>query len=564
MTVARYVVRQLQTWEIDVVFGVPGDTLLPLLNELRKEGSPRFIVCRNASSAALMACAYAKTTGKVSVCVADAGPATVQLLNGLYDARMDRVPLIAITGEPSIDAAGYQWLQNGDDVQLFRNVTAYNDTVSAANQTARVLSNAYRRAVVHGRPTRIGIARDVWGDAVGHGKLTEQVTPFASDVRTSERIINQAVARLTQAQRPVLFAGVGAAGAVQPLLHLAENLQAPIVHSLPAIGIIPGDSEWNMGVIGKFGTQAAADVLGRADVVFAVGTTWWQPEYVAEDAHVIQLDIAREHIGLAFPVDIGIWGDASDVLNRFVEQVEPADRSEWRQFVQLCRGELQEEVARMEQKRTSPLEPGAVMAAVGKALVRDAIVAIDVGNNTFWFSRYMQGPQLKVLMSGHWRTAGFSLPAAVAAKLAAPERQVVAISGDGGFGMSMAELATAVQYNLPIVCIVLNDGRYGEEATLSQAYNEHSFGTGLHRIDWAAYARACGAIGYNVRTYDELQWALHEALPALAAGKISVIDVAVAQVDPQHPLPARNERAVDGDFLPLPFQRERETELVGV
>lgn len=562
MTVAEYVVKQMQLWDIDTVFGVPGDTLLPLLDQLRVAGNPRFVVCRHAGAAALMASAYAKVTGKPAACVADSGPGAVQMLNGVYDARMDRVPLLAITGELPSDRMGTHWPQDVDADQLFRGATVYNETIISAAHAPRIFVAALRRATLQARPVRIGVPKDVWTDELRDPKFSERPTEFGTEVRTNERVVRQAAERLQGAQRPVLFAGVGAAKAVQPLLSLAEKLQAPIVHSMPAIGTIPTDNPWNLGVIGKFGTQAAADVLARADLIFAVGTTWWQPQYVAEDVKVIQVDIVRDHIGLTFPVDLGVWGDAQIVLQSMLEQIEGERPTEWAQYVREARASLHDELTRMEQTTGTPLEPGAVIAAVGRALVPDAIVSVDVGNNTFWFSRYMQGPDLKVLLSGHWRTVGFGLPGAVAAKLAAPQRQVVAISGDGGFGMSMSELMTAMQYELPIVAIVLSDGRYGEEETLQQARGQQPFGTGLHNPDWAAYARACGAVGYKVDTYDQLQHALHEALPALAAGQISVIDVAVARVDPQHPQPLPVTEQLQGVNGAAP-DRELEREPVG-
>lgn len=535
MTVADYIVRQMQLWDIDTVFGVPGDTVLPLLEALRAAGTPRFIVCRNAESAALMGSAYGKVTGKAAACVADAGPGAVQMLNGVFDARMDRVPLLAIVGEDSFEQP-----TRTPSVQtnsLYRSATVYNETLSGASQTPRVFGEALRRMSLQGRPVRLGVPKDLWNDNVSDVRFSEVPNggEYGAEVRTNERVLRRAAELLGRAERPVLFAGIGASRAVPELLRLAEALQAPIVHSLPAAGIVPRDNPWNLGVIGKFGTQAAADVFGRADVILAVGTTWWESQFAADDVKVIQIDLVREHLGLTFPVDIGVWGDATRALQALADGAEPTGREEWVRFVRQARFTLEAEWNSMEHRTDAPLEPGAVIAAVGRALVPDAIVSVDVGNNTFWFSRYMQGPDMKVLLSGHWRTAGFGLPGAVAAKLAEPHRQVVMVGGEGGFGMTMSELLTAVQYNLPIVCVVLSDGRYGEEATRQEAHGQSPFGTDLYEPDWAAFARACGAVGYTVNTYDELQGALHDALPALARGQISVLHVHVARVAPMHP-----------------------------
>lgn len=537
MTVAQYIVRQMGAWGIDTVFGVPGDTLLPLLEELRTSRQLRFIVCRHEGSAALMASAYAKVSGKPAAVIADSGPGAVQMLNGVYDAYMDRVPLLAITGELPTRRIGTHWPQDADLEALYREATAFNHTLTDGGQTPRIFSQALRQALFRSRPVRIGVPQNVWMHNIAGGKIAEKPAELGATVRTDERAVQRAVDMLEEADYPVLFAGMGVARAVEPLLQLAEQLQAPIVHSMPALGLIPADHDWNMGVVGKFGTKAAADMLGQADLIVAIGTTWWQPEYVSQEAQVIQIDKTRDHIGLTFPVDLGVWGDAADVLPRLVDGLSPSKRSQWGEAARRAREALRKEVEHMCSRRGEPLQPGAVAAAVGQALVPDAIVSLDVGNHTFWFSRYHRTENYKLLLSGHWRTVGFGLPGGIAAKLALPDRQVVVICGDGGFGMSMAELTTAVQYKLPIACIVLRDGRYGEEETLQKTAGTEPFGTAVHNADWAAYAQACGAAGYRVETYDQLLYALNDALPKLALGQVSVLDVAIDRIEPMFPQP---------------------------
>lgn len=565
LTVAQFMVRQMQAWGIDVVFGVPGDTVLPFLDALRATGRPRFIVCRNTDSAALMASAYAKTTGQPAAVVADSGPGAVQMLSGVFDAFMDRVPLIAITGEPPTARAGAHWPQAADIDALFREPTVFNHTLTDGGHVARIFGQALRQAMFRSRPVRIGVPQNVWTQTVNRGKIIERPADLGATVRTDERSVQRAAEMLERAERPVLFAGIGVAKAVEPLLQLAEKLGAPIVHSMPALGLIPPDNPWNLGVVGKFGTQAAAYAAGQADVILAVGTTWWQPEYMSPTARVIQVDRTREHIGLTYSVDMGVWGEAADVLPRLVEAVPRGGRTDWREAVARARQELNDEVVWMSVDTRQPLQPGTVMAAVGQALAPGAIVALDVGNHAFWFARYHRAASYKLLLSGHWRTMGFSLPAGIAAKLAAYDRQVVVICGDGGFAVSMAELTTAVQHQLPIAVIVLRDGRYGQEETLQKMTGNAPFGTGLHNADWAAYAQACGAAGYRVETYEQLLGALYDALPKLAYGQVSVLDVAVDRVDPLFPQPhtgieptARNgaerERSWLSDWAPVPFR----------
>lgn len=545
MTVAQYAVRQMQAWGIDAVFGVPGDTLLPLLEELRRAGTPRFIVCRHEGAAAMMASAYAKTTGRLAACVADAGPGAVQMLNGVYDAAMDRVPLLAITGELPARRLGTHWPQSADMDSLYRECTVFNHTLADSAQACSVFTHALRRAVFAARPVRIGVPKNMWMESCGQVRVELPPRDFGSRVETRPELIREAAAWLEAANRPVIFAGLGARGAVGPLLALAEHVQAAVVHSMPAIGLIPVEHPWNLGVIGKFGTQAAADVLAQADLILAVGTTWWQPEFMPARARVIQIDNTMHHIGLTFPVDLGIWGDAAEVLPQLIEAAPRTHRPEWAERVAHARRAWDAEVAQVP-VGGGPLHPAAVVANVARHLVPDAVVALDVGNNAFWFSRYYRGPGIRLLLSGHWRSVGFALPAGIGAKLAAPHRQVVVFTGDGGFAMSVGELATAVQYQLPIACVILRDGRFAEEESLQRQTGRQPFGTRLHNPDWAAVAQACGADGYRVDTYEQLTAALAQALPRLAQGRVAVLDVGVAAVEPRHAqpgtVPARDER----------------------
>ncbi|MBO8141488.1 MAG: thiamine pyrophosphate-binding protein [Firmicutes bacterium] len=542
MTVVQYVVRQMQAWGIDVVFGVPGDTLLPLLEELRREGRPRFVVCRHEGAAALMASAYGKMSGRLAACVADSGPGAVQMLNGIYDAAMDRVPLLAITGELPTRRAGTGWPQDADTDGLYREATAFSRTLADGGQACRIFSQALRRATLESSPVRVGVPKNLWMETIPDVRVEEPFQDFGGRVEIDPERIGQAARWLEEANRPVLFAGLGVRHAVGALLELAERLQAPIVHTMPAIGLVPAENPWNVGVIGPFGTQAAADVLGRADLVLVVGTTWWHPEYAAPHARIIQIDRRLEHIGLACPVDLGIWGDAADVLPRLAAALGRTYRPEWAAAADQARRSWDGEIAQVASDMSGPLHPAAVAAAVGRALVPGAAVSLDVGNNAFWFSRYFRGPEIRLLLSGHWRTVGFGLPGAIGAKLAAPSRQVVAFTGDGGFAMSMAELATAVQHRLAIACVVLRDGRYAEEEFLQRQTGRRPFGTALHNPDWAAYARACGAAGYRVENGEQLARAVQEALPRLAEGQVAVLDVATAPATPRRAEPRRGTR----------------------
>lgn len=552
VNVALYVTRQLKAWGVDTLFGVPGDTILPLLEAIRQEGGMHWIACRHEGAAALAASGYAKASGRLAACVADAGPGAVQLLNGVYDARRDRVPLLALTGELPRARMGTGWPQDADLGALYRDATVYDRTVSHPDQVPALLRGALRAAVGRGGPARLGVPLDVWSapSPLARPFTGAPESPGAPGSRldVEPAVIEQAARILEEAKRPVIFAGRGALGVSALLQELATELDAALVHSLPAVGMIPFDCPANLGVVGEFGTEAAARAMAQADAVLVVGSTWWQPDYVPSGARIVQVDRRLDHLGMTFDPDIAVWGDADQVVPRIAGRVRRTPRPEWRQFVQAQRQAWAHEIDAIPPGDGTALHPGAVARTLADAVTDDAIVAVDVGNHTFWFARCFRARRQRVLLSGHWRSVGFALPAALGAKLAEPGRQVVAFTGDGGLGMHLAELTTAVAHRLAVACVVLRDGRYGEEESLQREQRLPAFGTRLRDPDFAAAARACGAQGYVARTVGDLEGVLRTALPRLALGEVAVVDVPALAADPVRP---QGQQEADG-VAPVP------------
>lgn len=541
MTVADFVAGQLAAWGADRVFGVPGDTVLALIEAIHQEPRLEFVPARSDGAAALMASAYAKAGGRLGVCLADMGPGAIQMLNGIYDAKADRVPLIALTGGLETKRAGTGWPTDADLDLAYQDATVYNRTIADPLQAPRILQAALRQAVSRPGPARVGLPQNLQRESIPEAEALPRPAYLDGHPQADGRAVDAAAHLLETAERPVIFAGRGAAGAVAPLLELAEALPAAIVHTIPAIGAIPGNHPQNLGVIGDFGTQQAADALGRADVILVVGSTWWQPEYVPRGARIVQVDSRAAHLDLTFAADVAVCGRAEDVLPQLVKKVKKRDRAGWGAFIAEARRAWDAEVRKAETDGGDGIAPSRVVAALAGAVARDAVIALDVGNNTLWFSRYFRGNGQQVLLSGHWRSVGFALPAAIAAKLAWPRRQVVAVTGDGGLGSFLGEFVTAAHRNLPLTVVVLKDGVYGEEWAKQRQWGLASAGVELGAPDFAAWARAAGGTGFGVTQAEELAGAITSALEA---GRPAIVDVPVSRIEPPavKPLAAQDPR----------------------
>jgi len=295
---------------------------------------------------------------------------------------------------------------------------------------------------------------------------------------------------------------------------------------------VPAGEPRNLGVIGEFGTEAAADALGRADVILVIGSTWWQPKYVP-DARFVQVDTRPEHIGMTFPSDVQLVGDSGNVVSALVAALDDEPKKEW------FTSETSTTMGRVDSLNGNlplamdrdGLDPRRVISELAKYVARDAIVTLDVGDHKYWFTSRFPAHSQQVLLSGHWRSMGFGLPAAIAAQLAEPKKQVVALVGDGGLAMMMAEFTTAVRHKLPIKVLVFNNGVLGEEATKQLQLGTEPFGAPLPELDYALFARACGGTGLSIREESEFQLldrAFQDRSPC-------IVDIAVKPLVPSYP-----------------------------
>ncbi len=519
--VADYVVEQLEVWGSRTVYGVPGDAILPLVDAINRHPRMRFISVKHESAAALMASAEAKLTGQIGVCTATSGPGAANLINGLADAKSDRAPVLAITGQVDSFNLGTDYKQYLDQNLLMAAVTDYSGLVTAPDSCNDVLVKALRKALVGGSVAHVGFTKDVW--QIPTEEAIRPPEPYLqTKAQSPQEVIAEAAKRLGEAQRPAILAGRGIRNLGPKLIELAGKWQAGICTTLPAKGMIPGDHPLVMGGLGEGGSEASTVMLNEADVILVVGATWWPEKYVPGQTRIIQLDATPDNIGRLMQVEYGVVGDLAVLLPEITRSISGIAKQSWNDRLNSLRGQWLDRINKEIVSDGTQVSPGYLIKTLEKAMAQEAVIALDVGDHTVWFNRIFSGSIQEILVSGSWRTMGFGIPAAISAKLAKPELQVIALVGDGSLAMFLGEFLTAVRYQLPITVIVVNNGYLGMEKDKMEMKKMDPSVTTVTNPDFVKFAEACGGMGYRVERPGDLEAVLKEALNS---GRPSLVDV---------------------------------------
>jgi pyruvate dehydrogenase (quinone) len=530
-TVADTLIERLIGWGVDTVFGYPGDGINGLFEALRThQESIRFIQVRHEEAAAFAACGYAKYTGRLGVCMATSGPGGIHLLNGLYDAKCDGQPVLAITGHTFHDLIGTQYQQDVDLVKPFMDVAAYNERVMGPGHLVNVLDEAIRTSLSRRTVSHVTIPKDIqdWTlsdvpashNNVPHhsgGKLDDGAPlPLNSQLQEAADIINQA-------KRVAILAGRGCLEAIAEITELAERVGGPIIKPLLGKAVVPDDSPYTTGGIGLLGTSPSQEAMQECDTLVIAGSNFPYLEFYPKPAQArcIQIDIDSSRFGLRYPVDVGLEGGCRRVLAALLPLVEYKEDRSFLETAQKGMKDWNELLDEQAANTNMPLKPQVVVHELDKHLANDAIIAVDCGTVTSWGARFlkMRGDMM-FSSSGLLATMGNGLPYAIGAAVAYPGRQVVALIGDGGITMLLGELATIAKYELHIKIVVIKNNSLGQIRWEQLAFEGNpQFGVDLFPIDFAACARACGIEGYSVsepsQVHDTMAQAMQSAGPAL-------------------------------------------------
>lgn len=540
-TSADILVRSLLNWGVDVLFGLPGDGINGIMEALRKQRDKiRFIQVRHEESAAFMACGYAKYTGRLGVCLATSGPGGLHLLNGLYDAKLDGQPVLAITGLQYHDLIATHTQQDVELDKVFMDVSVYNARVMGPAHVENVVNQACRAALTHRGVAHVTVPVDVQSMDAAAGHASERNIPHhVSDVFTrsaglpSERDLNEAAKLLNAGKNVTILAGRGALKAGPQLEQAAEILGAPIVKALLGKACVPDDSPYTTGQVGLLGTEASQDALADCDTLLIAGSSFPYIEYYPRPgkARGVQIELDPMRIGARYPVDVGLVGDTARTLEVLLPLLR---RNTNRRFLNKAQKSMREWWKLMELRGTvedAPMKPQVVAWELGRRLREDAIVSCDSGTITFWWARQIpvrRGQMHSV--SGNLASMACGLPYAIAAQIAYPDRQSVAFVGDGGFSMLMAEMATCVKYGLPVKVVVVKNNSLGQIKWEQMVMlGNPEYGCDLQDVDYAAVARACGAAGFTVEDPRDCGSVLDEALRSPGPAVIQAV------VDPFEP-----------------------------
>ena len=566
-TASDILMDRLVDWGVDTIFGLPGDGINGLFEALRvHKDKIKFIQVRHEEAAAFAACSYAKFTGRLGVCLATSGPGAIHLLNGLYDAKMDGAPVLAITGQQYSDLLGSHYQQEVNLLALFEDVAAYNQQVQGSSDVYNLVNTACRvalaeRTVAHitfpidyqieagqesfyaepGGPARS--ANDVSQYAPGfyvtngHDGAGHQ-TKLPTAPAPSSELLQRAAEILNAGQKVAILAGHGAIHARAELEQLADLLAAPVVKPLLGKSAIPDDSPFSTGGLGLLGTRPSEDVMEQCDTLLIIGSSYPYPSYLPKpgQARGVQIEIDPGRMGLRFPVEVGLIGDSRATLLALLPLLQ---RKSDRSFLEMAQRGMQDwnKMIEMEGTRMDvPMKPQVVARALNKYAAPNAIVCGDSGANTTWIARnfYCTGDRM-FSCSGNLATMAPGLPYAVGAQVAHPDRQVIAFQGDGGFTMLMGEIITAVKYNLPIKVIIMNN-HYLAQIKWEQIVflGNPEYGVDLQPANFAEWAKAAGATGVRAEDPTKIEQVMQEflAIPGPA-----VLDCIVDPDEP--PLPAK-------------------------
>jgi len=540
-TVTDVMAETMTNWGVTSVFGIVGHSNLGLSDALRRQaikGNLNYYGVRHEGAAAFACSGYAKLTGSPAACLTIAGPGATNLMTGLWDAKVDRAPLLALTGQVQVQVFGPGAFQEVDLAAAFAPVACFSQSALHSSKHAELMSLACKNAIV-----QRDVAHLIFPDNVQTMVATDP-TPSGPEGRLSiasvapdDGVLDDAVKLIKKSKRPIIIVGYGARDAMGDVIELAEQLNAPVMTTFKGKGQIPDAHPLAAGVLGRSGTPIASWFMNECDLILALGSSFSNHTGITQKRPIIQVDFDRMHLGKFHSVTLPVWGEIGVAARRMKallkgtaktvdQRPEVADRwAIWRQ----------EKQSRVTDDRGKGVNSASIFAALTQLAPADAIIAVDVGNNTYSFGRYFECQEQRILMSGYLGSIGFAFSAAMGAWAATQDqeayrgRKVISISGDGGFGQYMGDFTTAVKYNMDITHVLLNNGELGKISKEQRAGEWPVWETDLHNPSFAAFANLCGGKGFRATKSDQLESALSDALA--------------------HPGPSLLEIATDADLI---------------
>ncbi|MBV6371005.1 pyruvate oxidase [Enterococcus sp. AZ009] len=527
-------IKIFEAWGIDHIYGIPGGSFNSTMDALYHERqSVKYVQVRHEEAGALAAAADAKLTGKVGAVFGSAGPGATHLINGLYDAQMDNVPVVALLGQVASSSMNYNDFQEMNENPMFADVSIYNRTVMSPESLPHVVDEAIKAAYKFKGVAVVTIPVDY-----GFAEIDEQEIATAKNHKTGvlqpdEDDLRAALSYFEQAKKPVLYIGQGLFGHFDAIDAFSKHFSMPVAASVLAKGIVPDLYENFLGFAGRVATKPANEALAEADLIVFVGSDFpFGRRFFNPDANFVQVDIDASKFGRRHQTDVSVLGDGATALRKWTEMAAPRPADAWIKANQENARNWHAWRHSFDHDAQEPLRPEPVYREINRIAAPDALFVTDVGNVTIHSIRHLEmtGEQ-RFTTSGWFATMGNGVPGGIAAQLSYPNRQVFTFSGDGGFAMQMQDILTQVKYDLPIINVVFSNDSFGFIEAEQEDTEQTKFGVQLAGADFGKVGEALGAKGFTVTKEEELASVFTQAKES--HGPV-VIDVKIAN---ERPLP---------------------------
>ncbi|MDY6958226.1 MAG: thiamine pyrophosphate-binding protein [Halobacteriota archaeon] len=524
-TVADKIVEQLEAFGVRYIYGIPGHSNLPIIESVRKSDKIKFILTRHEETAAFMASAHGKMTDTLGVCISIAGPGSTNLITGLMDSATDRSPVLALAGQVPEVFLGSEAFQEIDQIDIFKPFSEYAQTIARSNQAVGLVTRAVKYAYKKPGVSVLSTPTDILVERCSDRPFSIEKRLFKNSIVSDDERIVKTAELINNCKRIAILAGWGSRHASDELIELSKILVAPIATTSRAKGVIDETYKYSLGVLGSIGSKHAAKAIRDCELVIIIGSGFRQANLVPSGVKTVQIDIDSTRVGKTFDVTSELIGDAKLILGRLLPLLN--QKEEDNQFldgINKIKAEHMGEIKNDSEDYSVPINPGFVIQAIKRNVKEDAIISVDVGDHTYWFYKKFVCEGQRTFLSANMASMGFALPASLSAKLDFPERQVICVTGDGGFGMLMADFTTAVREKLAIKVIIFNDGRLKNIKKEQMRDNYPEFGVNFPNPNFSKFAISSGGDGFRVDDPKELDEVFRKAF---LTDKPTIIDVLI-------------------------------------
>ncbi|MFE9986626.1 pyruvate dehydrogenase [Streptomyces sp. NPDC005381] len=509
------------------LYGVVGDSLNPVVDAIRRNAAIDWIHVRHEETAAFAAGAEAQITGKLAACAGSCGPGNLHLINGLYDAHRSMAPVLALASQIPSSEIGLGYFQETHPDQLFRECSHYSELISSPKQMPRLLQTAIQHAVGQSGVSVVSLPGDIAAEPAPDRTIETALVTSRPSVRPGDTEIDELVAMIDEAQKVTLFCGSGTAGAHAEVMEFAEKIKSPVGHALRGKEWIQYDNPFDVGMSGLLGYGAAYEATHECDLLILLGTDFPYNAFLPDDVKIVQVDVRPEHLGRRSKLDLAVWGDVKETLRCLTPRVRPKGNRRFLDKMLKKHADALEGVVKAYTRKVDkhvPIHPEYVASVLDELADDDAVFTVDTGMCNVWAARYItpNGSRRVIGSFSHGSMAN-ALPMAIGAQFTDRNRQVVSMSGDGGFSMLMGDFLTLVQYDLPVKVVLFNNSALGMVELEMLVTGLPSYGTTNKNPDFAAVAQACGAYGVRVEKPKQLAGALRDAFAHKGPALVDVV-----------------------------------------